>query len=162
MSPEHSNYLVSQIAPLLDLAKNHYYQLVLITGGTWRERTLLLREIATQNNYAYIALGLPLSRSLLDQPLRDRPMALADHVYTLLASRPEAGIALDHIEVLFDPALHTDPLRLLQTHARSRLILACWPGQYGHNRLTYADPGNPEYYSQTVNGLLTYSLEVDG
>jgi hypothetical protein len=83
-------------------------------------------------------------------------------MYTLLASHSEGGIALDHIEILFDPALHTDPLRLLQTHARSRLILASWPGRYDHNRLTYAEPSHAEYFSRTVNGLLTYSLEVNG
>ena len=162
MSSEHQPYLISQIAPLLELAKDHYYQLLLIIGRSWRERTLFLKEIASHYEYAYVALGLPLSRSLLDRSLRDRPMVLADHMSTLIAPHSEGGIAMDQIEILFDPALHTDPLRLLQMHARSRLIVASWPGQYDRNRLTYAGHGHPEYYSHAVNGLLTYSLEVKG
>lgn len=161
MPLEHRQYLISQVDPLLELAKDHYYQLVLVWGGTWQERTLFLKEIALHKKYAYITLGLPLSRSLLDRPIRDRPMVLADHVSTMLASCTEGGIAMDHIEILFDPALHTDPLRLLQTHARSHVIIASWPGRYDHNRLIYAEPGHPEHFSQAVTGLLTYSLEVN-
>jgi hypothetical protein len=162
MPLEYLNYLTSQIAPLLELAKNQYYQLVLIFGGSWRDRTELLKEIAAQNQLVYITLGLPLSRLLLDQPLRDRPMILADHVSSMLAFQSEGGVALDHIEILFDPALHTDPLHLLQMHARSRLIVASWPGQYDQNYLTYAEPGFTDYYSQPVTGLISYSLEVNG
>lgn len=67
MSSEHQPYLISQIAPLLELAKDHYYQLVLIIGRSWRERTLFLTEFASHYEYAYIALGLPLRRSEVDQ-----------------------------------------------------------------------------------------------
>lgn len=162
MSTEHLQYQIAEIESLLDLAKNHYHQLVLLLGGTWRERTLFLKELAEHKGYAYISLGLPISRSLLERPLNERPMVLADHTRTLLNSRSEVGIALDHIEILFDPALHTDPLRLLQTHARSTLIIASWPGRYERTRLIYASPGHPEYYSEAADELLVYSLEVDG
>jgi hypothetical protein len=161
MTLDHSQYLVSQIDSLATLVKDHYHQLVLVWGGTWQERTTLLREIAEQKGYAYIPLGLSLSQTLLDRPLRDRPMVLADHVTTLMASDLEVGVALDHIEILFDPSLHTDPMRLLQMHARSRLIIASWPGRYDNNRLTYAEPGHPEYYAQTIHGLVAFSLEVN-
>jgi len=67
MPSEHQPYLISQIAPLLELAKDHYYQLLLIIGGSCRERTLFLKEIASHYEYAYIALGLPLRRSEVDQ-----------------------------------------------------------------------------------------------
>lgn len=160
MISEHYQYLISQIDPLLELASGRYYQLVLVWGGTWQDRTLFLKEFAALKKYAYIAVGLPLSRSLLDRSLRDRPMVLADYISTLLASHSEIGVVLDHIEILFDPALHVDPLRLFQIHARSRLVIVSWPGRYEHNRLIYAEPGCPEYYSQIINGLLTFSLEV--
>lgn len=89
-------------------------------------------------------------------------MVLGEYVTTLLAPYPEIGIVIDHIEILFDPALHADPLRLLQMHARSRVVVASWPGRYVHNRLSYAQPGYTDYYSQSVDGLLTFSLEVTG
>lgn len=153
-------YLISPFDPILELARNQYYQLVLVWGGTWQDRTTFFKEIALNKNYVYIAVGLQLSRSLIERSARDRPMVLADYMSTLLVSHSEGGIALDHIEILFEPALHADPLSLLQMFARSRLIIASWPGNYHHQRLTYAELGDPEYYSRTVNDLLTYSLEV--
>ncbi len=162
MTSEHLRFSISQIDPLLEQARDHYYQLVLILGGAWQDRTIFLKEIARCKKYAYLALGLPLSRALLDLPLRDRPIILAEHVSTWLTSLTGDGVAFDHIEILFDPALRTDPLRLLQTHARSRVIVASWPGRYEDDRLTYAEPGYSDYYQQTIRGLLTYSLEVTG
>jgi hypothetical protein len=161
MTPEYIRYQISQMDPLLELARDHYYQMVLVLGKTWQERTLFLKELAGHKGYAYIAFGLPLSRSLLERSLRDRPMVLSDLISTLLASHSEEGIVVDQIEILFDPALHTDPLQLLQMYARSRLLVLSWPGQYEHNRLTFAEPGHPEYYAQTVHGLLNFSLEVN-
>ena len=35
---------------------------------------------------------------------------------------------LDHLEILFDPALEQDPLRLLQGVSRDRTVVAAWPG----------------------------------
>jgi hypothetical protein len=153
-------YLISTFDPILELAKNQYYQLVLVMGGTWQDRTKFLKEIALNKDFAYIAIGLPLSRALIERSARDRPMVLADYMSTLLVSHSECGIALDHIEILFEPALNVDPLSLLQMFARQRLIIASWPGNYHHQRLTYAELGDPEYYSQNVNDLLTYSIEV--
>jgi hypothetical protein len=161
MSTGEFTYHQSQITKLVEIARNHYYQLVLLMGGHWRDRSFLLKEFAEHNNFGYIALSLPLSKSLLERTLRDRPMVVADHLNTLLAPFADGGIALDHIEILFDPALQTDPLRLIQMQARYRGIIASWPGVYDRDRLIYAEPGHPEYYSKTAKGLLTYYLEVN-
>ena len=67
MPSEHQNYLISKISPLLELAKDHYYQLMLIIGRSWQERTLFLKEIDPHYEHAYIALCLPLRRSEVDQ-----------------------------------------------------------------------------------------------
>jgi hypothetical protein len=161
MSTEEFTYHQYQIKKLVETVRNHYYQLVLLMGGNWRERSFLLKEFAKYNNFEYIALSLPLSKSLLERPLQDRPMVLADHLNTLLAHYANSGIALDHIEILFDPALQTDPLRLIQMQARYRVIIASWPGVYDRDRLIYAEPGHPEHYSKTVKRLLTYHFEVN-
>ena len=54
-------------------------------------------------------------------------------------------VALDNIELLFDPALHQDPLVCLQGLSRNKTLIAAWGGNYVGGVLTYAEPGHPEY-----------------
>jgi hypothetical protein len=49
------------------------------------------------------------------------------------------------VELLFDPTLHLEPLRALKAASRSRILLVLWPGTYEDHKLTYAEPGHPEY-----------------
>ena len=162
MLSNHRQYLISQVDPLIELAKDHYYQLVLIIGGTWQDRTVLLKELAEYKKFDYISLGLPLSQAMLDRAPKDRPIVLADYVTTILTARSIKGIVLDHIEILFNPVLFTDPLRLLQSISRSHVIVASWPGLYDETHLTYAKPSDNEYFSTKISDLLTYSIEVNG
>ena len=52
---------------------------------------------------------------------------------------------LDNIELLFEPSLHQDPMRLLQDLARRLTIIAVWSGAIEDGYITYAEPGHPEY-----------------
>jgi len=162
MSTNNHEYHLKKIIPLLTLAKGHYQQLVLISGGNWQNRTVILQAAASRFDLFYSSLSLPLSRALLERSPKERPMVLADYMTTLVTPQSGDGVAIDHIEILFDPALHTNPLRLLQMQAHSRLVLASWPGQFDQDRLIYAEPGHPEYYSEKADDLITYAIEVDG
>lgn len=59
----------------------------------------------------------------------------------------EAGevVLLDNIEMLFQPDLHQDPLRLLQAISRNRTVVATWRGAHVGKSLTYAVPYHPEF-----------------
>ena len=160
MDSNHHQYIISQIGPLIELTKDHYYKLVLIHGGIWQDRTSLLKTLAENTIYDYISLGLPLSQAMLDRAPRERPLVVEDYVTTLLSAGSTSGFVLDHLEILFNPTLFTDPIRLLQSISRSRVIVASWPGSYDGNRLTYARPSDDEYFSTKIKDLFTYSIEV--
>ena len=161
MSSNHHQYLISQVDPLIELAKDHYYKLVLILGGKWKERTSFLKALAKKNNLDYISLGLPLSQAMLNRAPRERPLIVEDYVTTLLSAGLTSGFILDHIEILFNPTLFTDPMRLLQSISRSRVIVASWPGTYDGNRVSYSKPSDDEYFSIKINDLLPYSIKVN-
>jgi hypothetical protein len=59
----------------------------------------------------------------------------------------EPTLALDNIELLFDPGLHQNPLGLLKELSRNKSLVVAWGGAYyeEHQILTYAEPGHPEY-----------------
>ncbi|MBN2550197.1 MAG: BREX-3 system P-loop-containing protein BrxF [Anaerolineales bacterium] len=158
MQPDRLTFHATQITPLLRTAQGHVEQLVLLCGGSWQERTALLQMVAGSQGMAYTALGLPLAETLLTQPPRQRPL-LAEDTVERLAAEAAAGLALDHIEILFDPELHIDPLRLAQALSRRRTVLLSWPGAYTPPRLTYAQPDHAEYRLYQVSGLLIYTLE---
>lgn len=86
---------------------------------------------------------------LLELSERQRQRRAAELVGDVLdeAGAEAAVILLDDIEVLFAPSLALDPLKLLQSLARNRSIVAAWPGAFGDGFLTYADASHPEHRS---------------
>jgi len=63
-------------------------------------------------------------------------------------------VLLDNTEILFDPSLHQDPLRLLQGVSRARCVVAAWNGEVQDNHLVYAEIGHAEYQSYQIDDLL--------
>jgi hypothetical protein len=56
-------------------------------------------------------------------------------------------LALNNIELLFEPSLQQEPLALLQELSRNKSLIVAWGGSYNEQTrvLTYAEPGHPEY-----------------
>ncbi len=158
MLAEMLSYHTAQITPLLTLARTHVEQLVLVCGRSWRDRSALLQVIASDQDLAYIPIGLPFAKALSGQPPRERSLSAMEMLDNLLSSAG-LGLALDHIEILFDPELHLDPLRAVQSLARRRLVLLSWPGEFLTTKLIYARPDHPEYRTYPTENLLVYSLE---
>jgi hypothetical protein len=158
----HSDLLAfhsKQITPLLITVLRHVEQLVVLTGGSWEVRTALMQSVAQVNSLTYYALGLPLAHTLLSQPPRQRPLFTLEMIQHAVESAVN-GLALDQIEILFDPDLHIDPLHLAQSLSRRRLVLLSWPGKYQPGRLTYAEPNHFEYRTYQLTDELVYSLET--
>ena len=76
MQPEMLAYHAAQVASLLEVARAHVEQLVLVTGGHWQARSELLQHIASAQGLKYLALGLPLAKLLLEQSPRQRPQPM--------------------------------------------------------------------------------------
>jgi hypothetical protein len=158
MQHETLTYHSTQISSLLDVARNHVEQLVLVTGGDWTARTELLQAMTSHGGFEYAAISLPFAKALLGQPPSQRPLLASEMVETLVQAA-HTGITLDQIDILFDPELHLDPLRLVRTLSHHRLILLSWPGTFTQSRLIYGEPDQPEYRVYQAGDTLVYSLE---
>jgi hypothetical protein len=75
----------------------------------------------------------------------------------VIASVPGDVVLLDNLEILFDPALEVEPLRLLQVSSRNRTVVATWNGTWKDGTLIYAEPGHPEFvqFKQTEAVVVT-------
>ena len=49
------------------------------------------------------------------------------------------------IDLLFEPTLQLDPLKLLRDASRATRIVVAWPGSYSDDTLTYALPEHGHY-----------------
>lgn len=163
LSPASVNYFLEQLTSAAEQAARQHGIFVLVGGGTWQHRTQVLREFAATRKFYYLPLGLELSRVLRNIAPQERPRRVQEIVQTL--SHPPMGgdfhgCALDHIEVLFHPSLHVRVVSLLKHLARTQPLVVSWPGTYKNGRLTYAQPGHPEYQQDTITDLLYINLEA--
>jgi hypothetical protein len=107
----------------------------------------LLKALTHQQNIPYLNLNLHLSQSLLDLTTKERPLRVRRIVGQIIDSYREPALAVDNIELLFEPSLQQEPLALLQELSRNKSLIVAWGGSFDEkNRvLTYAEPGHPEY-----------------
>lgn len=137
--------LAQAVAAQLDAANELYHRLVLVVGPAASGKTAALRSLCEHAGLPYANLNLALSQRLLEYPSKTRPLRLRGELDRLLASMQGDAIVLDNIEILFDPRLQQDPLRLLQLASRNRTIVASWNGESAGKTLTYAAAGHPEH-----------------
>jgi hypothetical protein len=147
-----------QIRERLSGIADNYSRLVLLVGHSGSGRTTVLRGLADSESVPVLNLGTEVSLRLLDLAERQRILRLPTLLEELLASFPRKLTLLDNTEVLFNPVLKQDPLRLLQRLSRDRTIVASWLGDVESSHLTYAEPGHPEFRRYSSDELLIVSL----
>ncbi len=140
----------------VQVAAGRYTKLVLVVGLRGSGKTELLQAYAQEYQCPYIPVGSAMAERLLTTLPRFRDTE-ADRAMAELC-QGTGPILLDNLEVLFDPDLKLDPYRLLIGLARTRIVVAAWPGTWRGNHLTYASPGHREYRTLSPNEAICLSL----
>jgi Cdc6-like AAA superfamily ATPase len=122
-----------------------YFRLVLLAGAPGSGKTALLKAVAQENGYPYLNVNLELSKRMLELTRTQRSRQVERLLKEVIASAQGDVVLLDNLEILFDPALEVEPLRLLQVSSRNRTVVASWNGSFKDGTLTYAEPGHPEF-----------------
>ena len=95
--------------------------------------------------WAVLSLGTVLSEALLAISARQRPGQVRSAINQAIHhTRPEPILCTD-LDLLFEPTLKLDPLRLLRDWSRQTPLVAMWPGQYDGRTLSYAVPEHGHY-----------------
>ena len=156
MMSHHSEAVAEQIGH----AESLYHRLVLVVGAEGSGKTSALRDIAERMDAPVINVGLELSRRLLDLTERQRRIRVAELLGRIVTKTASNVVLLHNIELLFDVALHQDPLGLLKRISRRRTVVATWNGSMEDGHIVYAVPGHPEYRRDPVDGFLVVGAEV--
>jgi hypothetical protein len=149
---------IDQIRDRLAGIADNYNRLVLLVGDSCSGRTTAIRGMADADGLNVLNLGAELSLRLLDLGERQRILQLPALLEGLLATFPSRLTLLDNTEILFNPMLKQDPLRLLQRMSRDRTIVASWLGEVHGHHLSYASPEHPEFRRYLSDDLLIVSL----
>jgi SAM-dependent methyltransferase len=149
---------VDQLRQRLSGIADLYNRLVLLVGPSGSGRTTALRALADAEKAPVLNVGVEISRQLLDLTERQRVLQLPKLLEEAVAGHPGDITLLDNTEVLFNPVLRQDPLRLLQGLSRDKTIVATWLGDVDGGHLTYAVPEHPEFRRYPSADLLVVCL----
>ena len=141
-------------------AANLYHRLVLVVGPAGSGKTGALREAAARTGAPLVNVNLELSRRLLDLTGRRRALQMQRSLDGIAAEAGNDVVLLDNIELLFDPTLRQDPLRLLRGLSRHRTVAASWSGAVEDGHVRYAAPGHPEHRRYPLDGVLAARTEA--
>ncbi|MFZ4439398.1 MAG: BREX-3 system P-loop-containing protein BrxF [Syntrophales bacterium] len=125
-------------------AAARYYKIVLVVGKSGSGKTNLLKKICGQMQIPLINLGIELSQKLLPLTTRERKLKTCEIVSELIDAQDAPRLAIDNTEIIFDRSLMLNPLGLLQSLSRTRLLIWSWNGEVDNGHVTYAYPGHPE------------------
>lgn len=123
-----------------------------------------LQQINATLRDQYSWLGLSIGTALSAALRSVAPPQRAGAVYAALAQaiRPllPGPILCTDIDLLFEPMLALDPLRLLRDTSRLAPLVVLWPGTVSAARLTYAVPQHAHYRSWSRPDVMVVSLEA--
>jgi RNase adaptor protein for sRNA GlmZ degradation len=155
-------------APVTDLtqaicqAGDLYHRLVLLAGPQGAGKTAALRAIAQAHDYPLINVNLQLCKAMLELTKSQRTRQVERLFKAIIAAVPAEVVLLDNLEVLFDPGLEVEPLRLLLNASRNQTLVAAWNGSFREGTLTYAEPGHPEFAQYKSVEALVVPLDSAG
>ncbi len=125
-------------------ASQLYYRLLAVVSN---DEARGGRYVAEGLGIRRIDVGEELGEALMEVPAKRRPLKVAGLLEDLLDDTEDDGVLLDHIEILFEESLKVEPLTLLRSVSRQRLVVVMWRGEIEAGNLLYGFPGHPEYRS---------------
>ncbi|EDX56267.1 virulence associated protein [Bacillus cereus W] len=109
----------------------------------------IVDEIVSLNSdIEVLNVNLIISESLVSVSKNKYPLYVED-VMQYKINNPSKIYLLQYIDILFDPVLQINPIRLLENISKRNNLIVIWPGVYKKGQLIYAENGHPEYYSNS-------------
>jgi len=149
--------LADQIIQMLGQTGDLYYRLIIVVARSGGGKTSAFCRVHEQIEAPIINVNLELSRRMLDLTERQRSLQ-APKIFEEIVSESQGEIVLlDNIEILFDPALKQDPLKLLQKLSRNKTLVVAWNGTCNSTHFTYASPEHAEFKRYPIRDLIMIS-----
>lgn len=153
--------LADRVIDKINQASELYHRLVILVAPAGEGRTSALNAVHDQTSAPLINVNLELSRRMLDLTERQRALELPRIFSEIVNELSSEVVLLDNIEIIFDPSLKQDPLRLLQGISRNTTVVAAWNGNIDHGHIVYASPGHPEYKKYPLKDIMIVSTYIN-
>jgi hypothetical protein len=94
--------------------------------------------LASRYQWPVLSVGTVVSEALLHSPPDRRPSEAHRIVKNAVQQRLPGPVLCTDIDILFEPTLRLDPLRLLRDTSRIAPVIVTWPGSFINGILAYA------------------------
>ena len=152
--------MIERLEQITDEVAALHNKLIVLLGPTGTRKSAHLSDLGGRRGAAVLNVGRELGTRLASWPVKQRALA-APTLLRELADQHTAMdlLLLDNLELLFDRTLQLDPLDLLKQLARSRRVIAVWPGVLRNGRLIYAEMGHPEHQDYGLEGMVPFAIQ---
>lgn len=157
-SHHYNTFKAEEFDAAMDQAASQYYKLLMVVGPAGSGKTAFLRSVSEKYQIPMLNLGLDLCKKLLSFTITERKLKASDVISDLVETYGTDRLAVDNTEIIFDLALMLNPLGLLQSISRTRLLIWSWNGEAEKFHLSYAYPGHPEYHRIPSAEMVLISL----
>ena len=148
----------NNLSAAIELASQQYFRLLILAGLPKVGKTAALQRTAAQRQCGIINVNLELSQRMLEMTRNQRARHAERLLREIISETSGDIVLLDNLEILFDPELELEPLRLLQLSSRNRTLVVSWNGSFDDDTLTYAEPGHPEFQQVKHPDALVFCL----
>jgi hypothetical protein len=153
-----NSIIVDHVLEKLGFVNQQFYRLLLIVGISERDRENILNHVSKKIDAPVVNINLDVSRQLLELPEKQRPLNAANILDSIIKSQSKNTFIFKNIELLFNAALKTDPLRLFKNISRIKTLIVGWNGLIKGSSLIYAAPGHPDYKKYLTDDLNIINL----
>ncbi len=139
------------IEDLIERVKKNNIKLIFLVGRSGTGKTKILHDLSKISDYPYINLNFELSK-ILSEKSEEKPdweILISD----IINSYQSDVILFDNCELLFTNEYEINPVRLLKSQSRKKVIIVAWNGEFNNSDLTYANPGDNDYRKFDSNDL---------
>jgi hypothetical protein len=152
--------IAEKILDAVRAASPMFNRLIVVTGAGRTGKTQSLRVVQEAMGAPLINLNLELSQRLLDLPGRQRAQRAVRLVQGIVEERGAGTVVLDNTELLFEPSLQLDPLRLILDLSRNVTVIMSWNGSSTDSEISYGRAGHPEHRRCPIRDYLVVSTDV--
>jgi hypothetical protein len=118
----------------------------------------MIEELSQQYDWPLLLVGKTMSQALYRLAPDQRPRQAARLLSESLHQYTPGPLLCQDIDLLFEPTLHLDPLRLLLAAGRQTTLIIAWPGTSDRNTLAYAVPEHAHYRAWSRSELCDYCV----
>lgn len=132
---------LTKLSKLLQEHTAHWHKLIFILEKNYDNYQIDKLKMS----FEVLNINLLLSEKLLTISSKNYPLYVEEEVRNLLKDKKHVYI-FHHIDILFDPLLRINPVRLLENISKQYQLIVVWPGDYIKEKLIYAKQGHPEHF----------------